>query len=743
MASMVDRGDNYHVLYLGSSMLAQASTGLGVLQRPLRDLYYRYRQAGGGPAAQERYLQMSPRGLAMTFKESGSPQPTELFYDMPSILFWDAVQFVAVRGSKKIMCAFEPVDNDHSRNKDNLFQVLDKKFQFLQQMTHPPLFTCVLRRTSGVKALDLHAFVCASDEEAMGLVRALNAAQRNHAHDEVTETGVFGYQPFSGGEVPPADLRNAASRPVAHVNSPRQLVPGPTSSPSQARLGTHAYRLTQDDILPGSQPEVSRPPAPSPVASSPPRSPEHLYHYLDHIEESLPRSASRKPQNRVNAKSVFPGGVAASVAAQAKTRGLGQQERRTSPEGSSGSLPRQEVGRAQAVVRPVSLAPPKSDSSKLGQGYSLLSGSGALLPGQDGHEYSDSEESPPASPATPLSRYRASSPSYQNSLTRDGTSIPRPSLLPHYRDYEHRATDSWERRQQERPRALPRENFHSPLRDNNRFPSREELRQSPQGQPSDRFPPRREPEGRNFTPPGRTPEPTPSRPVAKVPPHKVTGVKVLPMGPMPALKPTDTTPSPGDRPRSIVYYDDTMYSSKLPSSAADQKRPKSTHHASSPGDSRCGANWQFKPPVDEDYSYHDGRSREPDGDKSDPVMNEKLLMNQKKDAEIASLMHNLRFEYDGKTMSPGMPAGNNFEKSLGYFPWSPREEFIRVIIGVTKSFLSIDQSHKSHSAAALYPTMHHSEQKCAHFCSEWCIVGYGAAACGICEIGPIATIRWR
>ena len=40
----------------------------------------------------------------------------------------------------------------------------------------------------------------------------------------------------------------------------------------------------------------------------------------------------------------------------------------------------------------------------------------------------------------------------------------------------------------------------------------------------------------------------------------------------------------------------------------------------------------------------------------------------------------------------------------------------------------IDQSHKSHSAPGPCPTMYHSEQKCAHFCSEWCIVGYGTAA---------------
>ena len=42
--------------------------------------------------------------------------------------------------------------------------------------------------------------------------------------------------------------------------------------------------------------------------------------------------------------------------------------------------------------------------------------------------------------------------------------------------------------------------------------------------------------------------------------------------------------------------------------------------------------------------------------------------------------------------------------------------------------ISIDLFHKSHAAPAPYPTMHHSEQKCAHFCSEWCIVEYGAGA---------------
>ena len=34
----------------------------------------------------------------------------------------------------------------------------------------------------------------------------------------------------------------------------------------------------------------------------------------------------------------------------------------------------------------------------------------------------------------------------------------------------------------------------------------------------------------------------------------------------------------------------------------------------------------------------------------------------------------------------------------------------------------------SDNAHVVYPRVHHSEQKCAYFCFEWCIVGYGTCA---------------
>ena len=42
--------------------------------------------------------------------------------------------------------------------------------------------------------------------------------------------------------------------------------------------------------------------------------------------------------------------------------------------------------------------------------------------------------------------------------------------------------------------------------------------------------------------------------------------------------------------------------------------------------------------------------------------------------------------------------------------------------------IPIDVIHKSHKTPVPYPTMHYSEQICAHFCSEWCTVAFGTGA---------------
>ena len=52
----------------------------------------------------------------------------------------------------------------------------------------------------------------------------------------------------------------------------------------------------------------------------------------------------------------------------------------------------------------------------------------------------------------------------------------------------------------------------------------------------------------------------------------------------------------------------------------------------------------------------------------------------------------------------------------------------------------IEQFRNSrHDIPVSYPTMHHWEQKCAHFCSQWCIVGYGTGALWDLQISCLSS----
>ena len=57
--------------------------------------------------------------------------------------------------------------------------------------------------------------------------------------------------------------------------------------------------------------------------------------------------------------------------------------------------------------------------------------------------------------------------------------------------------------------------------------------------------------------------------------------------------------------------------------------------------------------------------------------------------------------------------------------------------------LLIDQSHKSHGAPVQHPTTYNSKQKCACFCSGWCIMGYGTGALWYYWDWSIITIMQR
>ena len=224
--------------------------------------------------------QLTISGSGLTVSPRSGTGGTEQHYSLGNILLWDAVQFVVVRDKKKMSCAFEPLDNDHSRNKDNLFSSLDKKLHYLQPLDHPALLSCVIRRTSGIKALDAHVFVCGSCDEALELVRALSKVQTSYNTQQAVDTGVFGYKPFQQAPLPQqhqkqqlsqagATSRHSAATP--DITTPPPAVPAPSnvarrpeglalaSPPAVSQGGRNVCVLTQEYFT-GSQLNLSSTP---------------------------------------------------------------------------------------------------------------------------------------------------------------------------------------------------------------------------------------------------------------------------------------------------------------------------------------------------------------------------------------------------------------------------------------------------------------------------------------------------
>ena len=556
----MDRGDTYRVEYLGSATLTHMATGLGVLQRPLRQLYFKHcqRRSGDGEncTAAERHLVITHSGMTVSHADG----PSDSHYPMACILYWDAVRFATVGSTPKKLCgAFEPLDNDHSRNTANLFEPLDKKLACLRQMAHPALFACVLRRTVGVKALDVHAFVCASERCALGLVRALTAAQGRRAQHEARQSGVFGYSPFARDVSEPPPAVTAAPLPAAVTAGTARGASAPGSQPTGR---TKVYQLSQEHFAPSAAATAVTTPAA--VTQQPD---DHMYQrlILTPARRGRPRAASPERRN------------------DATTQADDSPPR-------PGAAPRS----PGPAVRPTQLAPD---------------------PGRHGRLLS-----PPAA-----ERERRLSRREMGSLAAHAHFGSSPAI------HMQRGPDD------DRPTPAP---------------------------------PQRDSAPRPAAAASHTPADPPARPVAMVQPHKVHGVKVLP--PVPVAGRVVKSPLPGSLPPPHRPACGALPAAGSPRSAGDGSSfpgaaaPRRTQSQYFPG-----ATPRVSPRVSP-LGVRDSQSSllKPVGDRSlsaeQPIPTGKhFLLTQKKDAEIAGLVKNMRMNYENRTLSPGT---TNFEKSLGYFP---------------------------------------------------------------------------
>lgn len=91
------------------------------------------------------------------------------FFPIESLHYCAAVRFVTVPSlSSERVCKFLPLDSPFSRHTDT--------------NVHPPLFACILRRTTGIKVLECHAFICKREAAANALVRSCFHAYADSVH---------------------------------------------------------------------------------------------------------------------------------------------------------------------------------------------------------------------------------------------------------------------------------------------------------------------------------------------------------------------------------------------------------------------------------------------------------------------------------------------------------------------------------------------------------------------------------
>lgn len=162
------------VLYLGSAVPRQSKDGLQGIQEPLRSLYP-IEGAGENLKGIDSWLSVWSNGILLENVDENRKQVTR-FFPIESLHYCAAVRQVLIpeRG------------NAHPEPK---FLPLDSPFARSPRAQHPPIFAAILRRTTGIKVLECHTFICKREAAANALVRCCFHAYADNSYAKQIENG--------------------------------------------------------------------------------------------------------------------------------------------------------------------------------------------------------------------------------------------------------------------------------------------------------------------------------------------------------------------------------------------------------------------------------------------------------------------------------------------------------------------------------------------------------------------------
>ena len=190
--SDVDTGESTpicrcRVLYLGSAVPHVTKDGLQGIQEPLRELYPD--QGAMGAKGIDSWLSVWSNGLLLENVDENHKRVTR-FFPIESLHYCAAVRYVLVPAVGTASASVGPGLERIAR-----FLPLDSPFARQPNINHPPLFACIMRRTTGIKVLECHVFICKRETAANALVRCCF-----HAYADST----YAHHLENGGPAPPA-----------------------------------------------------------------------------------------------------------------------------------------------------------------------------------------------------------------------------------------------------------------------------------------------------------------------------------------------------------------------------------------------------------------------------------------------------------------------------------------------------------------------------------------------------------
>ncbi len=147
------------VLYLGSAVPHVTKDGLQGIQEPLKELYPE--EGAHGAKGIDSWLSVWSNGFLLENVDENRKKVTR-FFPIESLHYCAAVRYVLVPkadgepAASRVQQRFLPLDSPFARNPN---------------LNHPPLFASILRRTTGIKVLECHVFICKRETAANALVR--------------------------------------------------------------------------------------------------------------------------------------------------------------------------------------------------------------------------------------------------------------------------------------------------------------------------------------------------------------------------------------------------------------------------------------------------------------------------------------------------------------------------------------------------------------------------------------------